>query len=30
MGSDSDLYIMKEAAKILDMFRISNEIKVIS
>jgi 5-(carboxyamino)imidazole ribonucleotide mutase len=30
MGSDSDLYVMKEAAKILDMFRISNEIKVIS
>jgi phosphoribosylaminoimidazole carboxylase PurE protein len=30
MGSDSDLYIMKEAAKILDMFSISNEIKVIS
>ncbi|MDF2768555.1 MAG: purE [Nitrososphaeraceae archaeon] len=30
MGSDSDLYVMKEAAKILDMFKISNEIKVIS
>jgi 5-(carboxyamino)imidazole ribonucleotide mutase len=30
MGSDSDLFIMKEAAEILNTFRISNEIKVIS
>ena len=30
MGSDSDLFIMKEAAEILNIFRISNEIKVIS
>jgi 5-(carboxyamino)imidazole ribonucleotide mutase len=30
MGSDSDLFVMKEAAEILNIFRISNEIKVIS
>src|ERR671925_560939 len=30
MGSDSDLLVMKEAAEILDTFRISNEVKVIS
>ena len=30
MGSDSDLLVMKEAAELLDTFRISNEIKVIS
>jgi 5-(carboxyamino)imidazole ribonucleotide mutase len=30
MGSDSDLFVMKEAAEILNTFRISNEIKVIS
>ena len=30
MGSDSDLSIMKEAAQILNTFRIRNEIKIIS
>jgi 5-(carboxyamino)imidazole ribonucleotide mutase len=30
MGSDSDLLVMKEAAELLNTFRISNEIKVIS
>jgi 5-(carboxyamino)imidazole ribonucleotide mutase len=30
MGSDSDLFVMKEAAEILNTFGISNEIKVIS
>ena len=30
MGSDSDLPIMKDAAKILDEFGISYEVKVLS
>ncbi|HKG30387.1 MAG TPA: AIR carboxylase family protein, partial [Nitrososphaeraceae archaeon] len=30
MGSESDLFIMKEADEILNTFRISNEIKIIS
>src|SRR5215510_15055381 len=30
MGSDSDLPVMQEAAKILDEFEISNEVTVVS
>ena len=30
MGSDSDLYIMKEASEVLDDFGIPNEIKIVS
>ena len=30
MGSDSDLYIMKEASDILNEFGITNEMKIIS
>ncbi|XP_047323007.1 phosphoribosylaminoimidazole carboxylase, chloroplastic [Impatiens glandulifera] len=30
MGSDSDLPVMKEAAKILDMFGVSHEVRVVS
>jgi 5-(carboxyamino)imidazole ribonucleotide mutase len=30
MGSDSDLRVMKEAADILDTFRVSNEVTVVS
>jgi 5-(carboxyamino)imidazole ribonucleotide mutase len=30
MGSDSDLEVMKEAAKILDEFKIGYEIKIVS
>jgi len=30
MGSDSDLYIMKEASEVLDDFDIPNEIKIVS
>jgi 5-(carboxyamino)imidazole ribonucleotide mutase len=30
MGSDSDLPIMKEAAAILDEFKVANEVKIVS
>lgn len=30
MGSDSDLYIMKEAKEILDSFGVANEITIVS
>lgn len=30
MGSDSDLWIMKEAAEILNSFGITNEVKIVS
>ena len=30
MGSDSDLDVMSEAAKILDSFEIANEVRIIS
>ncbi|KAG2309271.1 hypothetical protein Bca52824_029019 [Brassica carinata] len=30
MGSDSDLPVMKDAAKILDMFGVSYEVKIVS
>ncbi len=30
MGSDSDLWIMKEAAEILNSFGVTNEVKIVS
>ncbi|XP_022744422.1 phosphoribosylaminoimidazole carboxylase, chloroplastic [Durio zibethinus] len=30
MGSDSDLPVMKDAARILDMFGVSNEVQIVS
>ncbi|KAE8734663.1 phosphoribosylaminoimidazole carboxylase [Hibiscus syriacus] len=30
MGSDSDLSVMKDAAKILNMFGVSNEVRIVS
>jgi 5-(carboxyamino)imidazole ribonucleotide mutase len=30
MGSDSDLYVMKEAKEILDSFKVPNEITIVS
>jgi 5-(carboxyamino)imidazole ribonucleotide mutase len=30
MGSDSDLWVMKEAAEILNSFGITNEVKIVS
>ncbi len=30
MGSDSDLWVMKEAAEILDSFGVTNEVKIVS
>ena len=30
MGSDSDLWVMKEAAEILNSFGVTNEVKIVS
>ncbi|AEC05898.1 phosphoribosylaminoimidazole carboxylase family protein / AIR carboxylase family protein [Arabidopsis thaliana] len=30
MGSDTDLLVMKDAAKILDMFGVTHEVKIVS